>query len=83
MKAKKKKKSTKNQEFVLVDIISDMLAIMKDSNGAFSKLMINNLISTFADVLKDNPAFREILADPKADITQFEPIIKKLLKKKK
>jgi hypothetical protein len=34
-------------------------------------------------VLIDNTEFRKMLANPKTDIASFEPVIKRILRKKK
>lgn len=81
MKKKKKLIKKTDTESELVNIIADMLDII--NSKTFSKSMANNLVSTFADVLKDSPSFHKILADPESDLARFEPVIKKLLKKKK
>jgi hypothetical protein len=78
-----KKKKLKNNDEELVDLLKDFIIIIKGSGDIFTKSMVDSMISTFTDVLVDNAEFHKMLADPKTDLTDFEPVIKRILRKNK
>lgn len=80
----KSKSKHNKQEAGLVELVGSLASLMKSlqNQKIFDKSMINDMMSTFTEILADNQTFRKMLADPKSDITVFEPIIKRMLKKK-
>jgi hypothetical protein len=78
-----KKLSRKKQEAELTNLVVEMAELVGMLKGVIPNHLINDLAETITDVIKNDSAFNRILADPKSDLSKFEPVIKILMKKKK
>lgn len=81
--AKIKKLSRKKQETELVNLVVEMAELVGSLKGVIPNKLIDDLAGTITDVIKNDSTFHKIMADPKSDISKFEPLIKILMKKKK
>lgn len=64
-------------------LVSDMMDLTVSLKGIIPKSYLDELNSVVTDIVEEDPTFIKMLADPKADIAKFEPIIKNMLKRKK
>ena len=66
-------------------MLIEMVQVLEDCKGTnlLNKSVVSSMMTTFAEVLVDVPEFHKMLADPKTDLKQLEPIIKKMIKNKK
>lgn len=78
-----KKKRSKNTEKELVELLVEMTSILKEAEHLLDHKITTHLFDTFADILIDSSAFHELIADPKTDLKEFEPVIKRIMRKKK
>lgn len=75
----------KNPDKEILKLMTEFMDVLSSPSitNLFDKKMVDDMVLTFTDVLKDNPEFHRLLADPTVDLTSFEPIIKNLVKKRK
>ena len=65
----------------LVEEILSLVADLQDTH--LRKNVISMTLDVFAEYLDRNPAFHRYIADPKSDLKGIEPIIKRIMKRKK
>ena len=75
----KKRKKNKDCSVELIDTLADLMTTLKTQK--MPKGLTKDMVETLADILKENDTFLKMLADPKSDLSVFEPIIKNMVKK--
>lgn len=75
----------KQMDEELLNMLIELMSILKEPtfDTKHSKRIIESMLKTFSEVMVDNAAFHKFIADPTADISQLEPLIKIMVKKKK
>lgn len=75
----------KHMDEEILNMLVELMTVLKESafDTRHGKRITESMLKTFSEVMVDNTAFHRLIADPTTDISQFEPIIKMMMKKKK